>query len=155
MILNRNIKSCSLFLIITVLLVLLVSSCTKKTVKENLTALIVSKAYDDTSYECWVHNISEENRDKYKYVSELKVYNKDYENDYIFVYFFEDRNQAKLYVNDNDKSGFFFWLFSLIYGESTMVEYKRYDYIVVESYKNKSSKSRKDMIEILENYIYE
>lgn len=82
MILNRNIKSCSPFLIITVLLVLLLNSCSKKTVKENLTALIVSKAYDDTSYECWVHNIGEEDI-------------------------------------------------------------------------NKSSKSRKDMIDILENYIYE
>ena len=108
MILNRNIKSCSPFLIITVLLVLLVSSCTKKIVKENLTALIISKAYDDTLYETWVHNIGEEDINKFKYIFELKVYNKDFENDYIFVYFFEDSDQAKLYVNDNDESGFFF-----------------------------------------------
>ncbi len=95
MILNRNIKSCNLFIVISILLILLLSSCEKKIVKENLTADILSKAYDDTSYETWVHNISEEDINKYKYISELKVYNKDFENDYIFVYFFEDSDQAK------------------------------------------------------------
>lgn len=100
-------------LFVSFLLVLIpLTSCSNKSIKENLTADNLSSAYKDSSYKCWVHNINEEDRDVYKYISELKVYNPDIENDYIFVYFLKmkkKQNHMKKNILKVDFSyGFFF-----------------------------------------------
>ena len=153
----RKIKINLLFTIIISFLLILIplTSCSTRSIKENLTADSVSHAYKDTSYKCWIHNINEEKKDVYKYISELKVYNPDNENDYIFVYFFVDEEKAESYEKEYSNGGFFLWLFSLIYGDASIVNYDRYDYIVVESRKSKSTPSRENMIHILEDYIYQ
>lgn len=143
-------------IVISFLLVLIpLTSCSTRAIKENLTADSVSTAYKDTSYKYWIHNINEESGDVYKYISELKVYNPDNENDYIFIYFFEDEEKAESYEKEYSQGGFFLWFFSLIYGDASIVNYDRYDYIVVESRKSKSTPSRENMIHILEDYIYQ
>ncbi len=120
-----------------------------------MTPEIVAEAYEGTSYSTWCHNINEDDFDTYKYESELKVFNPEVTDDYIFVYFFEDNDLAKAYEQENNSKTGFLWLFSLLFGKSTKVNYDRYDYMVVESYMGESAKSRKDMIQIFETTIYE
>lgn len=153
---NKIIIKLLFTIIISFLLILIpLTSCSTRSIKENLTADSVSHAYKDTSYKCWIHNINEEKKDVYKYISELQVYNPDNEHDYIFVYFFEDEEKAESYEKEHSQGGFFLWFFSLIYGDASVVNYDRYDYIVVESRKSKSTPSRENMIHILEDYIFQ
>ena len=73
----------------------------------------------------------------------------------IYFLFFVDEEKAESYEKEHSNGGFFLWLFSLIYGDASIVNYDRYDYIVVESRKSKSTPSRENMIHILEDYIYQ
>lgn len=145
----------ALSLISILLLSISLFSCSSRKIKSDLTPEIVAKAYESTSYSTWCHNISEDDSDAYEYESELKVSNPEETEDYIFVYFFIDNDSAKAYETENSSKTGFLWFLSLLFGGSTKVNYDRYDYMVVESYKSDSTKSRKDMIRIFENAIYE
>lgn len=145
-----------LSLICLIVLLLCLFSCSSKSVKSDLTPEIIAKAYEDSSYSTWCHTIKEENLDAYKYKSELKVYNPDNESkDYIFIYFFNDAEEAKTYEKECDSKTTVIWFFSLIFGEPGSVKYDRYDYIVVASEKSNEAKSRSDMIRIFKSAIYE
>ena len=131
-------------------------SCSSKSVKSGLTPEVVALAYEGSSYSTWAHIINEEDLDTYKYRSELKVYNPSNESgDYIFIYFFNNAEEAKAYEKENNSKSGMVWFFSLFFGEPTKVIYDRYDYMVVESYKSDTSNSRSDMIKIFESVIYE
>ena len=137
-----------------VLILTCLTGCSDVQVKSNLTPDLVAAAYAGGQYSTWCHTISDESKDAYDYWAELKVYNaNDESRDYIMVYFFTDADEAEKYVKEYKSKSSMTWLFSVIMGEATKVVYDRYEYIVVESYKSDTAKSRKSMIDILKNEI--
>lgn len=140
-------------LVTTFLLLPCLGSCSAKEIRPNLTPESVAEAFADTEYSTFCHDISDE--DHIPFRRELKVYHSCNESrDYILIYFFDDGQAAKDFQKENQSKAGMVWFFSLLFGESTMVHYDRYDYMVVESYKNKSAPSRDEMIKILESVIY-
>ncbi len=130
-------------------------SCSSKVVKSDITPTMIEEAYSRSNYLTWSHQIKEDN-DIYKYNFEIKVYNSLNEQDYIFIYFFDNSEVAKEYEETNaSKSSFILYLFSWIFGNPTKFNLTRYDYMIVESYDNQECKSKDDMIKIFENVIYE
>lgn len=135
-----------------------ICSCSTSTrnIKANITPSIIEETYKNNDYLTWLHEIEGENKDFYKYYCEIKVFNKLDEEDYLFIYFFNDSEVAKEYEESNaSKSNFFMYFFTWIFGNPTNVNFNRYEYMVVESYDNEKCKSKDDMIRIFENTIYE
>lgn len=133
-------------------------SCSSSTrnIKTNITPTTIEEAYKNSDYSTWLHIIEEEDRDIYKFYCEIKVSNKSNNDDYLFVYFFNDSEVAKEYEETNaSKSNFIIYFFSWIFCSPTKVNFNIYDYMVVESYNNEKCKSKDDMIRIFENAIYE
>lgn len=145
-----------LSMMLILVLSLAVSSCNSSNIKEDLNAEMIAVIFQETNYSTWLRSINTEDLENYKYESELKVFNpQDESKDYILIYFFNNIDDAKAYEKEfTSKSGLLHF-FSFIYGENTKVKYERYDYMIVESYKNRSAKSTKEMIRIFEKLIYE
>lgn len=133
-----------------IVFILLMSSCTSKNIKAEITPYDLVELYSSSQYESFVDDYK--NNDSIKYDYSVKVYNSEEESrNYLFVYFFEDDKAANdFYKEYNSKTGFI-WLFGLIFGENLNVKYEKYDYMVLE-YNNSTSK---DMINIYMDFIYE
>lgn len=129
--------------------ILLMSSCTSKNIKAEITPNDLVELYSSSQYETFVDDY--ENNDSIKYDYSVKVYNSEEESrNYLFVYFFEDDNTTNdFYKEYNSKTGFI-WLFGLFFGENLNVKFEKYDYMVLE-YNNNTSK---DMISIYKDFIY-
>lgn len=149
----KGIKKLFAFCIIFAI-ILCISSCRSTKYNENLSPDEVLDAYADTKYSVFFKTVAESDFSEIAYRYSIKVYNPENESrDYIFIYFFDDENEAIDFENTGKSKSGIIRFVSMIFGESVTADYKRYGNIVVES--NKASASRKEMIRIFENTIFQ
>ena len=130
--------------------VLMLSGCSSKNVKSNLTPDDIVKLYSTSQYKTLVEDYTDSESIKYNY--SVKAFNKENESrDYLFIYFFSDDKTANDFYKENNSKTGIIWIFGLIFGENLNVKYEKYDYMVLEY----DSKTSKDLISIYKDFIYE
>ena len=130
--------------------VLMLSGCSSKNAKSNLTPDDIVKLYSTSQYKTLVEDYTDSESIKYNY--SVKAFNKENESrDYLFIYFFSDDKTANVFYKENNSKTGIIWTFCLIFGENLNVKYEKYDYMVLEY----DSKTSKDLISIYKDFIYE
>ena len=80
--------------------VLMLSGCSSKNVKSNLTPNDIVKLYSTSQYKTLVEDYTDSESIKYNY--SVKAFNKENESrDYLFIYFFSDDKTANVFYKDN------------------------------------------------------